>query len=510
MWRQPATRCYKTIICTARSCYESIFAAKKTPQDEVSWAITRRRYRKASYFRRGCCIGTILFLVLLFNATWILPIALDPNSKSPQKRAREDKWVGSSPYIFDRWLCRAVSLCGIHHLRQDIAGTPLDKESDPLVDYLTLQPRAGNGTHSGRDRRDVPDFVLKHAPFVHLHKAERFFPTDMAKFINHMNVGNHGIIVEDSNTTNITLSNMASLNQYNDSVSLESRDNVEMRPSWLYSHRNIPIPFQPKKDFAAEYDQSAMQILKARAASSFGHKPNEQGYSAAPAVLILVDKGNSTLDAFWFFFYAYNFGQTVLGLRFGNHVADWEHCMVRFQHGNPTGIFLSEHTGGVAYEWKAVEKRKSADGTERPVIFSAIGSHAMYATPGDQPYILPFNLLKDETSRGSLWDPALNNYAFHYDVSRADEDYIAVDDTRTLTPAKSNPQMPTSWFHYRGAWGDDVYPLSDMRQWRLFRQYHYVRGPTGPKWKKLARENLCPKKKCRVLESLKDKASWHQ
>lgn len=54
------------------------------------------------------------------------------------------------------------------------------------------------------------------------------------------------------------------------------------------------------------------------------------------------------LDAFWFF-YSYNLGQTVLGILFGNHVGDWEHCMMRFENGVPRGLYFSEHEGGQAY-----------------------------------------------------------------------------------------------------------------------------------------------------------------
>ncbi|KAF4591716.1 vacuolar protein sorting-associated protein [Ophiocordyceps camponoti-floridani] len=226
-----------------------------------------------------------------------------------------------------------------------------------------------------------------------------------------------------------------------------------------------------------------------------GHKPNSTGHSQAPSTLILVDKGNGILDAFWFFFYSYNLGQTVLGLRFGNHVGDWEHCMVRFQHGVPRGIYLSEHEGGQAYAWSAVEKRGG-----RPVVYSALGSHAMYALAGNHPYVLPFSLLKDVTDRGPRWDPALNMRAYHYDYLRPLDG---------LSPAATNPDAPTGWFHYRGRWGDAVYALADSRQWRLFGQYHYVAGPAGPKFKHLERSKLCSGSRCRLLYELDPEGTWY-
>ncbi|KAL1890038.1 Vacuolar protein sorting-associated protein 62 [Sporothrix stenoceras] len=274
-----------------------------------------------------------------------------------------------------------------------------------------------------------------------------------------------------------------------------------------------------------------------------GYKPDESGYSKAPAILVMVDKGSGILDAFWFFFYSYNLGQTVLKVRYGNHIGDWEHCMIRFENGVPRALFLSEHAGGQAYAWNALEKYNNASSTtgiQRPVIYSAVGSHAMYALPGTHPYVLPFKMLRDETDKGPLWDPALNNLAYHYDYvldreqggagehdPENENDGVGEDGDgdshkdispggpyippTSLTPASSNPDAPTSWFHFRGLWGDDLYALGDPRQWRLFGQYHYTEGPAGPKFKNLGREKVCQTERCRILYSLDagKKASWY-
>ena len=65
---------------------------------------------------------------------------------------------------------------------------------------------------------------------------------------------------------------------------------------------------------------------------------------------------------------------SVLGLRYGNHVGDWEHSMVRFVNGVPDTVFFSAHTGGFAYKYSALEK----DG-DRPIGYIATGTHANYA-----------------------------------------------------------------------------------------------------------------------------------
>ena len=65
---------------------------------------------------------------------------------------------------------------------------------------------------------------------------------------------------------------------------------------------------------------------------------------------------------------------SVLGLRFGNHVGDWEHTMVRFIDGVPDTVYYSAHSGGAAYKYSAVEKIDV-----RPVSYTGVGTHANYA-----------------------------------------------------------------------------------------------------------------------------------
>ncbi|KAK4151139.1 hypothetical protein C8A00DRAFT_45609 [Chaetomidium leptoderma] len=434
-----------------------------------------------------------------------------------------------------------------------------DWETAPVQQDLKRGVQA-NGASSAQILEQVPGYVLDHAPLVHLYSGEHFWPSDIAEHVRHVKPYANGAPLNTSKP--LDLGNLARLSAQNGTVFLTSEDDVELRPEWLHSRVAIPAPFEddgsdegddgdgdsgdpprrPEDDTSwrdVDRDHPPKRIVPPREFSqkhrglrrrrslpsqrplggtvsehSNDTKPGPSGYSQAPAVLILVDKGSGIVDAFWFFFYSYNLGQTVLNIRFGNHVGDWEHCMVRFQHGVPRAMFLSEHAGGKAYLWKALEKRIQKDGKPaRPVIYSAVGSHAMYASPGMHPYVLPFKLLKDITDKGPLWDPSLNNYAYWYDyeVNRDEEGNSTVREKTSLVPAASNPDLPTSWFHFEGPWGDDIYPLSDRRQWRLFGEYHYVAGPLGPKAKLLDRRKVCQTEKCNIVDSIEagKKSAWY-
>jgi hypothetical protein len=156
----------------------------------------------------------------------------------------------------------------------------------------------------------------------------------------------------------------------------------------------------------------------------------------------------------------------------------------------------------------------------QPVIYSAKGSHAMYATPGIQAYILPFAILHDSTSKGPLWDPALNALSYHYtspddhtDVGwkSVDVGVFAESEVSTtyfspgnLTASLENPKAPTSWFFYSGCWGDKGYPSNDPRQYQapIIGERKFVDGPFGPRYKGLGRPDVCIQGICEVSTTI--------
>lgn len=382
--------------------------------------------------RRICLWIFIAITVLLVVATWLL----------------------HSTRAIER-LCHPNGFCTIDKMTPgsvaDAPFRPDDAMKDPNV------------------MKDTPQYVLDYAPYVYLHKDEEFWPGTMEEHLLHTTPAlNYTPVEKDKLPAALNLMNLDQLNAFERgrNVFLTSNDNVEDRPEWLSGAKNIPENYTPPVS-------KGRWLNKGMTSKDEGK--GSGGRSNAPAILITIDKGNGIVDAFWFFFYSYNLGNIVLNIRWGNHVGDWEHTMVRFHHGHPKVVFFSEHNFGAAYSYAAVEKIG-----RRPVAYSAIGSHAMYATPGLQPYILPLGMLHDTTSRGPLWDPTLNlrSYTYH-------------PPTDTLTPSTLNPSSPTGWFFFNGKWGDKSYPLSDGRQYGLVGEYHYVNGPLGPRFKNLARRRVC-------------------
>lgn len=410
---------------------------------------------------------------------------------------------------------------------------PVDVEGQSDWDWQRAwtegKDRPEDWTDDERVLREIPDYVLEYAPLVHLYSGEQFWPCDIAEHLYHITPSLNYTPLH-SIKEHPTLQNLDRLNGWDNGrwVFLTSNDNVEERPDWLEGEKNIPSAisgadddlfddndewvhkpgrthlqglkdalsdlkdwfapdiedFEARNDFQqSRYSRSdEVKTLRRlhdelKRSTVHDHPPRRHkgGRSDAPAVLITVNKGHGIVDAFWFFFYSFNLGNVVLNVRFGNHVGDWEHTAIRFHHGKPKAVFFSEHNFGSAYSYDAVEKFG-----KRPVIYSAYGTHAMYATPGTHPYILPWGILHDQTDRGPLWDPSLNSHAYTYDF-KAD----------VLRASNITPSAPTEWFDFAGHWGDKYYPLNDRRQYRFAGQYHYVNGPNGPKFKSLDRKKIC-------------------
>lgn len=552
------------------------------------------------------CFGWFIAVALAYILFCLLGVQID-KTVSDVELLESAEWIKTGKSWLDRQACRWLSLCGTVHLLRKGAWTSSsikDEVPPPAVDpdlwWTSGTDDPESWSKEERKRRDIPQYVLDHAPYVHLFSGEQFWPCDIGEHLTHttpfLNYTKIRDLTEDRNLTNLNELNDYEDGQHSRFMYLQSNDNPEERPKWLVGGENIPkMPESGDEDDDGDapwpslgdlddFDLDAAKKqaladampsetertkelptglksspdgrcggssgytcngskhghccsiygwcggseeycgdpcdplagtcydpynpprgphtdLKRRQLGGDQHKPAPGGRSSAPAILIVVPKENGIVDAFWFFFYSFNLGQTVLNIRFGNHVGDWEHTCIRFRNGKPVEVFLSEHNFGQAFTWKAMEKYiPSHDGSgtmigswsnetagrmaKRPVVYSAIGSHAMYGTPGLHPYIIPFGLLHDETDRGPLWDPAQNFRSYTYDYK-----------TRVMRSSMLNPTSPVEWLSYAGHWGDKYYPLSDPRQYRFAGQYHYVNGPTGPKFKNLGRSRVCQRRR---------------
>jgi len=293
------------------------------------------------------------------------------------------------------------------------AREPLQHDEEWLSAWTKGKSRPEDWSDDERVLREIPKYVFDYAPLVHLYSGEQFWPCDIAEHLIHTTPHlNYTPLQARSEHPNLT--NLDELNQWKQGrfVYLTSDDNVEERPDWLGGEKNIPKsppdsgvededevawaewdgridgPSPEETDDARKDwsevgegsfreqggerpnptvgsvpappetvgDEQLPDEIRSRVIEQKSQKRIRGGRSDAPAVLVVVDKGHGVVDAFWFYFYSFNLGNVVLNVRFGNHVGDWEHSLVRFHHGKPKAVFISEHSFGEAYTYEAVEK----------------------------------------------------------------------------------------------------------------------------------------------------------
>jgi len=293
-----------------------------------------------------------------------------------------------------------------------------------------------------------------------LYSGEGYWPSDIAEHIKHVTPEINGTVQDPAV---VTLENVSGISSDVYLTSLDDQIN-HAKIDWMVS--------------------------------AYG-KPDSSGNAAsAPATIIVAEKDGGIVDAFYFYFYSYNFGPEVLGEHYGNHVGDWEHSMVRFVNGEPQYVYYSEHSGGKAYNYSAVEITNG-----RPTVYIATGSHANYPTSGEQDYepYVPFGILHDSTDKGTYWDVTQNYRGYYYDVAtQAFTSSGGAGQGATLQAAEG-----TDWLKFLGKWGDAQLPTSADGQFCISTECFYSGGPTGPFDKNLGRTAVCENESdCTINDSI--------
>lgn len=299
------------------------------------------------------------------------------------------------------------------------------------------------------------------APLVYLDQNEQYLPSDIQGFLNNT--------TPQVNSTRLsgvpfplTLSN---LNQVNTLGNCTSFANCQ-----VYLTSNVDATTYP---------------------SWFnGTLPNSNGTTvgATSTAVIVNDHGEGTVDAYYMFFYNFNYGLTVLGQLFGNHVGDWEHVMIRFVNSTPSTMFYSAHDAGNTYTFSTLSKLGN-----RPIVYSAIGSHANYAFPGTHTRNIGPLMINDYSSAGPLWDPIGNAYYYTYQPSTGPSTGYDRASTGSITAINN---APSAWLDFLGNWGDRGLSVNDTRQVTVAGQTLWGGGPTGPRDKVLQRNGTCPNPTC--------------
>jgi hypothetical protein len=174
----------------------------------------------------------------------------------------------------------------------------------------------------------VPEFVVKYAPMVFLYSEDPWKPSDISTQLNNTEPRVDFKVVSQQPTTLDNLSFLNNLGGGNVYLTSKIKPYASPVPGYL-----------------------------------FGVLPNAEGKTegAVSSTIIVNDHGDGTVDAFYFYFYAFDRG----ALSIGNHVGDWEHSMIRFVNKTPSALWYSQHSAGQAFKYSAVQKYQDGVGNLR-------------------------------------------------------------------------------------------------------------------------------------------------
>ncbi|KAI9600951.1 hypothetical protein H4Q26_000745 [Puccinia striiformis f. sp. tritici PST-130] len=311
----------------------------------------------------------------------------------------------------------------------------------------------------------LPQYALDFAPLVYLHSDEVFWPSDVnTHFDNVQPQINFSSIQSAPQTTQDFLR----------SSNIQKIDSSQQE--LIYLSAKEPI-----------FDLDSAPWLRGVG------PPDKSGKSAAAAIIIAVDKtqqvGPGWVDVFYLFFYSYNRGNYFYNNRFGDHVADWENTMIRFQNGKPMYVTPEAHGGQVMLGNSAFKYDILEHSNGRPVVYSANGTHGMYPQAGQQNYTgLPVAIY-DVTDKGHLWDPKMNYQSFFYSNEKGFS-YTAD------TPIQQQDPEKLGWLKFLG--------IGATKNWNFQPgpMCFYEGGPLGPQSKSLSRGWICGSSDCQPQSTM--------
>jgi hypothetical protein len=187
-----------------------------------------------------------------------------------------------------------------------------------------------------------------------------------------------------------------------------------------------------------------------------------------------------TIVQYWFCYYYDDWAN--------QHEGDWQTVTILLREGKPTGVACSQHEFGEYREWAQVERQG-----ERPVVFVAAGSHAMYFEPGAR---------LTERRLGGFTVTSLDAAFIGADVldyldvapSRTDQTAVIDDAEVSLIPdpdpntglwghlshaddCRGDCELNYEWLNFRGHWGMSAFAKSGAS------------GPYGPPYSGLRWDN---------------------
>ena len=303
-----------------------------------------------------------------------------------------------------------------------------------------IAPAAASANSAPNTTKEVKDLIETYGPLLVLHPQEQFVLDKPEAVLDGPSTLNWGLVYDENNPSTFHVIQLGSTET--SSQTIRSDEALAMQ--------------DPNAG-----DSNFRIWLETNSSLWDGHPARAKSY-----IMVSNPGGDqNTMDIQYWFNYAYNgpakisvtiplvgFSQSVSLQNVGRHQGDWEQVILRFTRTDSDTawslekLFLSQHSGG---QWIAAnDPTLTYDGTH-PVIYSALDSHANYATLGVHTSAAPILSVPIQ--------PGVNAYIYQLDYTASGETFASfrsgnfdiVSSTVPGVKAQTSPQ----WFDYNGLWG---------------------------------------------------------
>ncbi|HWE81259.1 MAG TPA: PKD domain-containing protein [Gaiellaceae bacterium] len=331
----------------------------------------------------------------------------------------------------------------------------------PGIYRVTLTVSQSGGASGSATSEVTVDPASVYAPLVYLAPGETLYPDDVPDFLAHSALYWQNGKVRAGGATRTCAPTLVSTEAQLDPVRLGGA-----APAVPYRQHAVPAtvlagsePCQPTgtlystRIFTTPQNGRAapqgfyLDLLPAGAGADAAAKEGDHSLEDG----MYFEYVPNRYVVFWFF-YPYN-DDTTLGVVHEIHEGDWEHVVVRLDGTDTaTAVAYAQHACVQSVEsWSALAHPAGSlashgggiDQATHPIVYSARGGHASYATTGTHYFACPGEPAEgfgDVTGRGSAW--------------------------QTWTGEEDLKAQP--WLGYKGAWGWGV--GTKLHPW----------GPLGP------------------------------
>lgn len=198
-------------------------------------------------FRSARQIGLALgMLMSVYIAVWVIFLVVNPNGPDPIKTLESEQWIATSHSWIDRVACRRLGICGGPNwllstwlFQPRHSPSSGNREHHHESDWMDSTTNSEDWIPVKDESRAIPSFVFDHAPLIWLHDDERWWPTDVADFLHHVEHVHTGSTKRGS----AALTNMKAVLRRQELPGesyFESTDDPETLPDWLTSDYNAP------------------------------------------------------------------------------------------------------------------------------------------------------------------------------------------------------------------------------------------------------------------------------